>query len=588
MVAVFVMLSTCSSFADTSLILRTAWNHYKKNKIDLIGRPLADVDKVDLSSGSLGKDLTFSETVSYVLFRAALMNDRKTFDLVWEWSVVNLMRRNMPRVFNWETSRWESVPESKKDYLFAWRYTPNVKRTGMGGVVYVPESSRSSFGWRNGLDVAPDGDELIIASLVMAHNQWGSRVGIQNYLMYAQRMSHDLWTKCVAQRTTGMIESFDNPSSPEKWFSYCDQGKVQKTLEKDDDDNRSLRVESFGSTWFGIGRYLGTVDLRGIDALTFKTKENQGVTLILEDNFGQKQSFEANYDNTNRLEEVRVLLDTKGPFNWGSVVNVMFQPHDDQFVLDDVRFGNMSSMSQEKRYVLLSNDRGDPWINPSYVMPFLYPLFAKLDPDHPWEILGAQALAMLRESKYVTLSNQQGVVFKGNGALFPDWCSLGIEGKLTDLPWAQDGVVDDYLSSWDAFRTFYFLSLTQTMLPGADISALLKDRSYSFLKGKLLSEHKLFGGYAIDGRNMAIRGTQYEYPSTNGVYAAYFTAVGDNDARKKMLDRLQSMYDRRGYWGNEANDYYKQNWAWLGLEFSQNKGRNIAVLLTLHDQVAMK
>ncbi len=582
------MLSTICSAADVALILKTSWNHYKKQKIDLIGRPLADVDQANLSLGSQGKDLTFSETVSYVLFRAALMNDKKTFDLVWDWSVANLMRRNVPRVFNWETSRWESVPECKKDYLFAWRYTPNIKRTGMGGVIYVPESSLTSFGWRNGLDVAPDGDELIIASLVMAHNQWGSRSGNQNYLNFAKNMSHDLWDKCVAIRSFGLIETFENPSSPDKWFSYGDQnGNMSKSLEEEK-GNTFLQVQSFNSTWFGIGRYLGGADLRAMDALVFKTRDNCGSTLILEDNFGQKIEMEKRYASTTSLQEVRVVLNKSGSFNWSNVKNIMFQPMDDRFVLDDVRFVNKSSASQEKQYVLLSNDRGDPWINPSYIMPFLYPILAKLDVEHPWELLGIQSIAMLLESKHITLTNQQGVVFKGNGALFPDWCSFGVDGKLGELPWAQDGVVDDYLFSWDAFRSFYFLSLTQTMLPGTGVSSLLKGKSYDFLKGKLMSDQKLLGGYAIDGRNLAIRGIQYEYPSTYGVYAAYFTAVGDAASRMKMLDKLQGMYDRRGYWGGEAKDYYKQNWAWLGLEFSHNKGRNIAALLTIHDQVAMK
>lgn len=586
---ILLMIVTMSGAVDTSQILKTSWNHYKKQKIDLTGRPLADVDQANISLGSQDKELTFSETLSYVLFRAALMNDKKTFDQVWSWAVSNLMRRNVPRVFNWETSRWEPMPESKKDYLFAWRYTPNIKRTGMSGIIYVPETAMASFGWRNGIDVAPDGDELIIAALVMAHNQWGSRTGEQNYLDYARNMSRDLWEKCVALKSPGMLENFENPASLEKWFTYSDrQGNIVKTLEEDDNANKACRVESFKAKWFGLGRYLGSADLRGMDQIVFKTRDNRGVTLILEDNSGQKQTIEQRYANSSRFQDVRIALNKSGSFNWASVKNIMFQPLDDQFVLDDVRFVAKGAVKQDKQYVLLSNDRGDPWINPSYMMPFLYPILAKLDTDHPWELLGVQSLTILRDSKYMTLTNQQGDVFKGNGALFPDWCMIGLDGKLTDLPWAQDGVIDDYLFSWDAFRSFYFLSLTQTMQPGAGISALLKDKSLDFLKGKLLSEQKLLGGYGIDGRTLAIRGVQYEYPSTCGVYAAYFTAVGDTDSRTKMLDRLQSMYDRRGYWGADAKDYYKQNWAWLGLEFSQNKGRNIAALLTVHDQVAMQ
>lgn len=103
---VFLLLLSFVFAKDYQEILENSWGHYKKQKIAINGRPLADADYLDLSRGSYGRELSFSETISYVLYRAVLMDDKETFDKVWSWSYQNMMRKNIPRVFNWEESRW--------------------------------------------------------------------------------------------------------------------------------------------------------------------------------------------------------------------------------------------------------------------------------------------------------------------------------------------------------------------------------------------------------------------------------------------------------------------------------------------------
>ncbi|MDD5457541.1 MAG: glycosyl hydrolase family 8 [Candidatus Margulisbacteria bacterium] len=584
---IFLLLLTFV-FADYQQILKSSWNYYKKNKIEKTGRPLADTDYDNISNGSYGKDLTFSESVSYVLFRAVLSNDRDTFDNVWIWSLKNLMRKNIYHVFNWEKSRWEPMPEWKKDYLFAWRYTPNIKKTNMGGVIFVPEESMTENGWRNGLDVAPDGDQLIAGALIMAHNKWGSRAGDYNYMGYAKNIINDIWEKCVSSRSPGYIEDFNNPGAMEKWFAFYDKkGRLLKNLEKEN-NNAFLSIQTQDADWYGVGKYLGKVDMSAFEGVSFFTKDNQGVKLILEDVEGQKITIEKRYPYYDHLQEVVIFFqknkDTN--FRWNAVKNIMFQPDDDYFALDEVRFLGISKTMVEKNYHLFSNDKGDPWINISYYMPFLYHTFAQLDLNHPWQDLFRDALADIQKSKSITLRNQSGEEFKGNGALVPDWCMLDTDNNFIDLPWARDGKVDDYLSSWDAFRTWYFLGLTYALYPNMNVASVMKDKTYDFLTDKLTNEKKLTGGYGIDGRNMTIRGLQYEYPSTYGVYLAYFTALEDKENSEIVLEKLDDMYNIRGYWGNDPKDYYKQNWAWLGLDFYCNKGKDILSLLKVSDYLA--
>jgi hypothetical protein len=87
------------------------------------------------------------------------------------------------------------------------------------------------------------------------------------------------------------------------------------------------------------------------------------------------------------------------------------------------------------------------------------------------------------------------------------------------------------------------------------------------------------GGYSIDGNISSQRGLQYEYPSSYGVYLSFFLSAGNDDMTNEMLNKLNSMYKRNGYWGDDHKDYYKQNWAWFGLEFYVNRGKNVGKYL---------
>lgn len=574
------------SFSSAPDMLEQSWAHYKKQKIAINGRPLADVDYSNLGQGSYGEALTYSESVSYVMYRAVLGNDQKTFDQVWSWAVQNLLRAHMPRVFNWAEKRWREVPTARRDYLFAWRYTPNIMNTGMGGVIYVNDQAQDSDGWRHGLDAAPDGDQLIAGALIMAHNRWGSRSGDQDYLGYARKIVPAIWDKCVLDAGQAVIDSFEKPFAADRWFTYSGSGSLSKTLETENGD-QYLSVESWNNDYYGVGKYFGSLDLSSYRGLRFKTRWNPGCDVILEDVSGNKVKVSRSYADGPEFTDVWIDFPRqRSDFNWSAVKVLMFQPAGRYFALDEVVLIPNDDRESGAGFHLLANDRGDPWLNMSYYMPFLYPAFAALDPQHDWQGLMKDCLADIRKSKSITLHNDQGQVFQGNGALVPDWCMLGMDGSFTDLPWARDGKVDDYLSSWDAFRTWYFLGLTEMLYPESGAKELLQDETYEFFARQLRDQNKLLGGYHIDGSAAQIRGVEREYSGQYGAYLAFFSAIGDDALTQKVYDKLRDMYHRAGYWGDNAQDYYKQNWAWLGLELFANKGENIRQLLSVPVQVA--
>ena len=111
-----------------------AWAFYANNMIEVDGRPLAESDSNDLDLDGDGSEIiTFSETSAYVLMRAAYMDDKANFDLVWNWTQANLQRNKIPLWTPDENSglhdiNWvkKEMPPELKDHLFAWRYVPSL------------------------------------------------------------------------------------------------------------------------------------------------------------------------------------------------------------------------------------------------------------------------------------------------------------------------------------------------------------------------------------------------------------------------------------------------------------------------------
>lgn len=183
---------------DTSQIIKTSWNYYAAHFIAPDGRPLADFDRDDLDDDhNVREQLTVSESAGYALLRAVYLNDRENFDRVWFWTSQNLWRKNIKEVFDWQKKYWAPVPASRRDNLFAWRYSPEIIN-GKSGVIYY-EWAGDGLLWRDGLDAATDADEDIAAALILADRAWGSqeKSEFKNYLKCARLILKDIWEKEV-------------------------------------------------------------------------------------------------------------------------------------------------------------------------------------------------------------------------------------------------------------------------------------------------------------------------------------------------------------------------------------------------------
>ncbi|MFC1596196.1 glycosyl hydrolase family 8 [Candidatus Margulisiibacteriota bacterium] len=579
---------------DLQKVLEESWEHYKQNKIDpLTNRPLGDPDVLGFGDSGSQYFMTFSETVSYVLFRAVWMNDQATFNRVWEWAYYNLWRKNIDEIFYWQISQWGEMPQVRKDNLFAWRYVDNIKRKGRGGVIFFKWSDREGALWRDGLDAAPDGDELIAASLAIAHCLWGSQQGVFDYLSHAKEIIPEIWNKCVKCVSPGIIDNFSSRPHLKSWFIYtAPSSLLTRTLVNGPKKNtHAMEVNYFipNSKWGGVGKKLDKADFSELKGLSFSCRGESGhkLKVIL-------KGFLKNKDReTEALTEIELnpewqdysipFTDFQGSNNidWKRIDALYLQADDNNqkgfFTITDIRVFN-GKFTGKEAYHLTSNDKGESWINISYYMPFLYTtIFKKLDPDHPWETLVKNCYEDVELGCSAALHDEEGEIHKGQGNLIPDWFALTTTGKTANVPWTNNLATDDYMHGWDAFRFELFSAIDYAWTNNSLAKKFLYETGpYNFFKEELTQKGKINRGYTIDGKTMkGLRGTDEEGPGPYGSYLALFTACKDQKNSDKIINNMMKFYNQKGFWGDNHLEYYEQNWAWLGLAFHVNQGLHL-------------
>lgn len=127
-------------------ILTSSWERYKEQFINQDGRV------IDYSQ----QGTTTSEGQSYAMLRAVWVDDKQTFDLVWQWTRENLKRPN--------------------DNLFGWKWG---------------EKEDKSFGFLKdgGENTASDANSDIALALILAARRWGNA----EYANQATEILKDMW-----------------------------------------------------------------------------------------------------------------------------------------------------------------------------------------------------------------------------------------------------------------------------------------------------------------------------------------------------------------------------------------------------------
>jgi endoglucanase len=189
-------------------------------------------------------------------------------------------------------------------------------------------------------------------------------------------------------------------------------------------------------------------------------------------------------------------------------------------------------------------------LNPSYFSPGTYRLLAQAFKEPRW--------LALRQDTYPLLQRlSQGLGPLAGLGLFPDWCQLDAEGRLSPAP----GRGSDF--GWEALRLPWRLALDSLWFGDKDAASLLAQQFLPFCKKTRQTQGRLAAVYTYEGKPRAT----YESPVIYAGVLAAALAAQDRDFARQMAGKILSFYqekDHLAYFVTPDN-YYANNWAWLGL-----------------------
>ncbi len=176
--------------SNLSSLLKSTWVGYKAHFIQSDGR-VRDPNAENIST---------SEGQSYAMLRAVWMNDRETFDRVYQWSINNLQAPRSDKLFAW---RWGKLPNAEATTILNPKAIINSEeKTPTLLVKTVPqlESVDGTWGVLN-QESASDADQDIALALILAARIWKE----PQYQTDALAILHDFWNKNTGASPAGRV-----------------------------------------------------------------------------------------------------------------------------------------------------------------------------------------------------------------------------------------------------------------------------------------------------------------------------------------------------------------------------------------------
>ncbi len=210
---------------------------------------------------------------------------------------------------------------------------------------------------------------------------------------------------------------------------------------------------------------------------------------------------------------------------------------------------------------------GQPVVNPSYLAPYAYRIFAEADPSRPW--------GDLVDSTYGLFDSiRQSSEFGGEVGAVPDWVAL--DPGTGDLSAAEDLGPEAANFSYDASRVPWRLTLDYLWF--TDDRALEAVRGLDLPRREIEQSGKLLAAYNTDNSEPA---ADHEATSVYcGVLPGLILSGNPDLAHKTYAEKiLQTYNDGPGatdaYWGEDQKDYYAQNTCWFGASVMEGSMSNL-------------
>ena len=220
---------------------------------------------------------------------------------------------------------------------------------------------------------------------------------------------------------------------------------------------------------------------------------------------------------------------------------------------------------QGKHYLTAGNwtsTKKDIVINPSYLAPYAYRIFAEVDPSHNWMELVDTSYDVLDNSSASSLGYNKSI------GLPPNWCAINPDGKITSAEHLGD-FSRDY--SYDAIRTPWRIALDYQWNKEPRARKYLE--SLEFLNKEWLEKKKISASYSHNGESWE----NYESTASYGTNLGYFIVVHPETSKEIYEEKILGKYfedEEKSYW-NDPKNYYEQNWGWFGTALYADKLPNL-------------
>ena len=221
-----------------------------------------------------------------------------------------------------------------------------------------------------------------------------------------------------------------------------------------------------------------------------------------------------------------------------------------------------TDVAQGKRYLIAGNwarNSQEIVINPSYISPYAYRIFAKLDKERDWLSLIDPSYELIKRSGEENLDKPKAV------GLPPNWLKINKNNGQISPPNLAN-LTTDY--SFDAIRLPFRIGLDYQWFK--DEKALDYLNSYKYLEDVYKNEGKLVSSYSHDGASLS----DQESPSMYATILGAFMFTNPDLAKDIYQKKVLNLYSNDANKFKDELPYYEQNWLWFGVAFMNDQLKN--------------